>query len=260
MSWAARRRFIILLIVGAIVVAFLATVLISTFYKTPSCTDGVQNQSETGIDCGGSCLYLCVAEVQLPTILFTKALTNSAGRTDVVALIENKNATAAAKNVPYTITLYGSEQEILRVIDGTIDLPPNTRVPVYLAGAVSGQEVTSAFLEIVASAPQWFTLVTDPRIVPTVVSVARSGSTQAPRVETVITNPSTTELANVRLVVLIEDAEKGVIAASETIVPALPAQGKASAVFTWNSAFVGVPASIAVMPVIPLPAGRQVLP
>ena len=74
MSWAARRRFFILLIIGIIVVAFLTTVLISTFYKTPTCSDNVQNQSEQGIHCGGPCPYLCTALEQVPVVLFTQVL------------------------------------------------------------------------------------------------------------------------------------------------------------------------------------------
>src|SRR3989344_7202851 len=95
MSWAARRRFIILLIIGAVVVAFLTTVGIATFYDAPSCTDSKQNQDETGIDCGGSCSRICTAEAQPPTVLFTKAIQNGEGRVDVIAEIENKNADAA---------------------------------------------------------------------------------------------------------------------------------------------------------------------
>src|SRR3989344_6201594 len=69
MSWAAGRRFIILCIVGAVVIAFLAAISIATFYKSPSCSDGKQNQDETGVDCGGSCAYLCKAKKPTPTVL-----------------------------------------------------------------------------------------------------------------------------------------------------------------------------------------------
>ena len=124
MSWAARRKLLITLIVGAVIVAFITVVLIATLAQTPSCTDGVQNQGEAGIDCGGPCPYLCTAQEQPPTILFTTALTNAAGRTDIVASIENKNVSAAAKSIPYTVTLYGAKQLILQTVSGMLDLPP----------------------------------------------------------------------------------------------------------------------------------------
>ena len=255
MGWAARRRFIILFIVGAIGAAFLAVVLIATFYKTPSCTDGVQNQGEAGIDCGGSCTYLCLNQEQPPTVLFTKVLSNGEGRTDVIALVQNKNATAAAKNVPYRITLYNNKHVLIREIDSTLDLPPAAEVPIFISGVAQGtQKITSAFLEIDASTPRWFVMATDTRVVPTVVNTTRGGTANTPRISAVFNNSSVVDLSNVQAIVLVYDARKNIIAASKTLIPIIPAQGEATGIFTWNGAFVGTPASIRVMPIIPLPA------
>lgn len=254
MSWAAKRRFCILLIVGAVVAAFVAAVGIATFYEAPSCTDNVQNQGEAGIDCGGACQYLCTEQQQPPTVLFTKAIQNSEGRTDVVASIENKNATAAAKDVPYRITLYGAGQSLIQQVTGMLDLPPGATVPLYVPGIVSGkQTVTSAFLDIARVAPRWFRMAADPRIVPTVSNTTLGGKAAAPRVDAVLTNPSIAVLANVRVIILVRSATGNVIAASQTIVPVIPAQGRATATFTWNSAFSSVPTLIEVVPIVPLP-------
>lgn len=254
MSWAARRRFLILLIVGACIAAFLSVVVIATFYQTPSCTDGTQNKEEEGIDCGGSCPYLCTAQKQPPTVLFTKALTNSSGRTDIIAAIENKNAFAAAKNVPYRITLYGTNQVLLQEVTGVLDLLPGAATQVYVPGVVLGkQPVVGAFLSIASSSPQWFLMTADPRTVPRVSNTQQGGTLDAPRVEAVLSNPSVTVLHNVSVIVMVRDVRGEVIAASKTIVQVIPAQGEAVALFTWNSSFVSTPASIEVVPIIPLP-------
>lgn len=254
MSWAARRRFFILLILGVVIVAFLAIVLISAIYKTPSCTDGVQNQDEAGIDCGGPCAYLCTTEVQAPIVLFTKVLQNGDGRSDVVAMVENKNSNAAAKNVPYSITLYGSDQLFIQKIDGTVDLPPRATEPIYIPGVASGeQKVASAFLEIVPSDMKWFTMTADSRTVPKVLSTVQSGTESAPRIEAILANPSGFPLTNIRIIVFVYDAHKDVIAASETVVPIIPAQGQSTATFTWNNAFSVALASMEVEPIIKLP-------
>lgn len=254
MSWAARRRFFILLIVGAIIVAVLALLSIATFYQTPSCTDGVQNQNEEGIDCGGSCSYLCAAALQPPTVLFTKALTNSAGRTDIIASVENKNGFAAARDVPYRITLYGADQVLIQTVTGTLDLPPGAVQPVYVSGVTSGKHVvTGAFLSIDASAPRWFSMTADPRVVPSVSNAKQTGTASAPRVEAVLANSGTAVLSNVRVVVTVHGTNGSIIAASQTLVPAIPAQGRATALFTWNDAFPDTVTSIKVVPVVPLP-------
>ncbi len=254
MSWAARRRFIIALIIGGIGVGLLAAVFLVTFYKAPSCIDNVQNQDEGGIDCGGSCPYLCAAGQQPPTVLFTKALTNSTGRTDVIALVENKNPGVAAKNVPYRIAIYGTDRLLIQEVTGTLDLPPGATVPVFVPGIVSGKQVTaSAFLSIEASSPRWFMMVSDPRIIPTVLNTKLGGTPEMPRFESVLINTSVIALTNVSAIILVRNDKGDVIAASSTVVPTIPAQGQATATFTWNNAFSSAFASVQVVPIIPMP-------
>ena len=241
-------------IIGAIAIAFLAIVLISALYKTPSCSDGAQNQNEAGVDCGGPCAYLCTALEQSPTVLFTKVLQNDDGRTDIIAEVENRNSDAAAKSVPYSISLYDSEQSFIQKISGAVDLPPRMDAYIYLPGvAVGSQKVVSAFLEIDATASRWFTLTTDSLVIPTIVNTTQSGTRESPRIEAVLANPSITALANVQVIVLVRDVNKTVIAASKTVMPTIPAQGQATAIFTWNSAFSGISASIEVVPIVSLP-------
>ena len=254
MSWAARRRLIILLLIGAVVVAFLSVVAIATFTKVPSCTDGAQNQGEVGVDCGGPCPYLCTADELPPTVLFTKAISNAPGRTDVIALVENKNAAAAAKNVPYRVQLYGSDRTLVQEVSGTLDLPPGATQPVFIPGMASGkQAVANAFFIIDPAAPRWFSVTGDPRIMPLVSNVKQIGTLDAPRIEATLANKSVIELTSVEAVVFVRDENGSVIAASSTVVPRIPAGGQATATFTWNSAFAGVPSSIEVAPLIPLP-------
>ena len=253
MSWAARRRFFILLLITLVGVAFLTVLSFATFYKTPSCTDGVQDQGEAGVDCGGPCPYLCTSEERAPTVLFTKAIPNGVGRTDVVASVENVNA-AAAKDVPYTMTLYGADRVFVQQVTGTVDLPPSSTVPVFIPGVSSGNQTgVRAFLTIASSSPRWFRMASDPRIKPVVTNTTLSGTADAPRIDAVLGNSSSTGLSDVLVIVLVHDTQGEVVAASQTIVPSIPAQGQATATFTWNSAFSSAPAAIEVIPVIPLP-------
>jgi hypothetical protein len=254
MSWAARRRFLILSLLGALALAVAVLVYISTIRHVPSCSDAIQNQGEDGVDCGGPCPYLCSASEQAPTVLFTKALPNGAGRTDVIAEVENKNPDAAAKTVPYTVSLYDASQTLVQKVSGTLDLPPSSRVPVYIAGVASGaQTVTNAFLSIDSSAVLWYRLASDPRVVPTVTHIAESGTTDAPVIQATLANPSVSPLSQVRVVIMVRDASGNVIGASRTVLPSIPAQGEATATFTWNAAFPGTPVSIEALPVVPLP-------
>ena len=254
MDWAAQRRFVILSIIGAVIAAFLIILAITVFYKAPSCSDGVQNQGEAGIDCGGPCPYLCTDQEQAPIVLFTKVIPNGTGRTDVIASIENRNAAAAAKAVPYTLTLYGAGQVILQKETGILDLPPAATVPVFIPNVATGnQTVTAAFLSIAPSAPQWYTFSGNPRTVPVVTNTTLSGSSGAPRIDATLSNSSSTTLNDVVVIVFVHNDKGDVIAASQTVVPTIPPQGEATATFTWGGAFSGIPATIEVFPIIPLP-------
>lgn len=254
MSWAAQRRLVVLLIVGSFIAAIASTILIASFYEAPSCGDGIQNQDETGIDCGGSCAFLCTADMQPPTILFTKPLSSIPGRTDVIASIENKNATAGAKDVPYTVAVYDANRTLLQEARGTLDLPPGATVPLYIPGVVSGKHTAvTAFVSINGPAIMWYRLAQDPRILPKVSNITLGGQAGAPRVTATLSNTTVTPLRNVKAVVVVRDGAGNVIGASQTVVPLVPGQGQATATFTWGSAFSTLPVSIEVTPIILLP-------
>lgn len=259
MNWATERRIIIVTIISLVVVALAALALIATLHETPSCTDGVQNQDEAGIDCGGSCAYLCVAAQQAPTTLFTRALTQAPGRTDIIAAVLNKNFSAAAKDARYTLTLYGDDLTVLATREGTLDLPPAAsaeggRTLVYVPALFSGTaRVKSASLTVDTASIHWFDFSEDSRIIPTVGNFTLTRETTMPRISAVLSNPSTQTLANVKTFVVVYDAAGNVLAASQTVVTAISPLGSAEAVFTWNEPFAAPVSRIEVTPFIPLP-------
>jgi len=254
MSWATKRRLIILCIVGASFGALFALLSFATLYKAPSCVDGLQNQDETGIDCGGGCAYLCSAAMQPPTVLFTKILDNGTGRTDVLASIENKNQNSATREIPYRVTLFDANQVLIQEVRGVLELPPGTTIPLFIPGiAVGKQTVTKAFLTLDDSQVKWYTLSSSDRVLPVVVDTKDVGTETQPRIEATLQNTSVTPLRDVSTLILVHDVRGQVIAVSETLIPLIPAQGEAKATFTWNGSFTGVPAVFEVIPRVPLP-------
>lgn len=253
MSWAAKRRFIIIVILCVIAGAVLAGMLIATVSKTPSCSDGVQNQGEQGIDCGGPCSNLCTALEQPPTVLYTKLVPGLTGLVDVVASVENKNADAQAESVPYTVSFYDASHTLVHAETGTFDLPRGTTVPIFIANVGTGAAVpTTAFLSIDSARINWVRSTLS-SVAPTVVGTRLLGATAAPRVEAQVANPTTVPLTNVHVIVLVHAIGDTIIAASATVVPTIPPQGQATAYFSWNRSFGILPQSIEVVPVPQLP-------
>ncbi len=253
MDWASRRRFIIASVVVGTLLLLTSTLVFWKTYQPPSCSDGKQNQDETGIDCGGSCPYLCVQENIPPTVLYALPLTTADGRTDVIAMIENKNAQSAARGVSYTLSLYDAAGAVLKEIDGTVDLPPHGQVPVYLPKALTQGTPARAFLQIENTKIAWYAMDSDPRIVPDLEPKPIVLPADKPRLDVSVTNSSLYPLSRVPLVAIIFDTASGnVVTASATIVDVAP-QGRSTASFMWNAPFSSSSVRVEVYPVVPLP-------
>jgi hypothetical protein len=254
MTWAAGRRLIVFAVFAAMLLVLATIAYYTFFYQAPSCKDGAQDGSETGLDCGGSCPYLCASDEEGPTVLFTKALLNGEGRTDVIALVENKNTAAAAKDIPYTLTVYGYDQSLIQTVSGILELPPGATVPLFVTGIASGSATPGAsFLTIDGEKVLWYPLAEDPRVLPKVSDIVLTGASTTPRITATLANSDVVAMRNVRAIALVRDGSGNAIAASATLLSSIPASGQATATFTWNAPFPGAAVSILVLPVIPLP-------
>lgn len=89
--------------------------------SAPSCTDGKQNQDETGVDCGGSCTA-CIGtpepiSVSLSSIFFVK---------EPVALVRlaNTNTQIGAESLLYRVEALDFGGAVLRTFEGTTFIYP----------------------------------------------------------------------------------------------------------------------------------------
>ncbi len=250
MSWAGGRRFFIVFVGGSIIIAVLALIIIPVVYEAPSCSDHKQNQDELGVDCGGSCTYLCTADQQAPVVRFTKAIPVTEGRTDVLAYVDNANVAAGAKDVPYTITLYAGDRTILKTSTGKLDLLPSALTPVYVPNFYSGRGVgAQAFLTINAQEVRWFAMAKPP-VLPTVGKWDVGGTVDNPRITATITNTSTINFVRLPVIVAVFDSADNVFAASQTLLSALDGLSTAPITFTWTTPFSKLPARVEIVPLI----------
>jgi hypothetical protein len=252
MSWALRRRLIVIGLIAAVIALGIGIFYFTEIHKAPSCTDNKQNQGEDGIDCGGPCAYFCSAAEAPPSTRFVRAVSPSAGRTDVIAYIDNPNGLAAAKNLHYTIELYDPSNTIVAKKQGMVDLPPSSTMPIYVPNFFSGStEVARAFITFDNPTHLWYHY-TDTRVIPKVSNIVlQSGAT--PRVTAIAANSSTSNLSNIVFIITVFNEAGEAMAASQTVAPSVPAHGSASLIFTWPNAFTGPVGRIEVIPVIPLP-------
>lgn len=250
-DWGKKMRFMIIAGILVVVLVLGGGIAAAVMYKTPTCTDRTQNQGEQGVDCGGACTYLCTAQVQNPNVVFVRAVSLRGGRTDVVASIQNPNTKAQAKHAPYTIELYGADAMLIGRVTGFIDLPAGKTVPLFVRAAAQGSVVDHAFISFAPEKVSWTESVA-PYVLPRVADVALTVS-DSPRVTASLVNEIYDSMLGVRAIAVVYDEMGTVIAASETLVPALAAQSSVPVTFTWNEPFITASPRVEILPVLSLP-------
>lgn len=251
MSWASRRKFTIIAAIVVVLLALVGALTFAVLYESPTCLDGKHNGEETGIDCGGGCAYVCLAEVEEPVVRFVRPFSPQPGRYDVIAYIDNRNPSLAAKNVRMTVELFDESRTLLGTKDASIDIPAGGTVPLFIPEAYRGDRVVSqAFLSFDSETLRFYA-PRDRHTVPSVTGV-ETQNTETPRISAELENATAYPMYDIRPVATVFDIEGNAIAASQTYLPQLGAYGEARILFTWNRAFIGTPARVEVLPVLPL--------
>ncbi len=201
------------------------------FYHAPTCSDGIKNQNETGIDCGGLCSVLC----QAPRVstLWARAVKVAPGVYHAVAMVQNPEVAAGTESLPYTFSLYDSDNILVAQRDGIMALDPGEVVPLLEANIVTGSRVpVRTFVEFHEAVWKRTERVKNP-----VTVDSESLDQQALSLSAHVTNTGTEPVSKVVLTALLYDASDVLVAASQTVVNNLPPRGEENPVFTWQEPF-----------------------
>jgi hypothetical protein len=233
MNWAQQRKATYTISFLFIVLIILSTLALFLFRTTPTCHDGVQNQGEQGIDCGGPCTILCRAQYSDPTILWTRSSkVLSSGTYSVLAYGTNPNIGVGAYNAPYTMTLYDANNVILAQETGTTYIPPTTNFAVFLDGININDKVPARIVFQFGSNFIWQKITgQEANIVP--ISKTITNQDTAPKVFATLQNTGSTPLANIESIAILYDANGNAIAFSKTKVDSIAPNASADIVFTW---------------------------
>lgn len=95
----------------------LAGVIIFVGYKsfktTPTCSDGVLNQNEEKIDCGGLCQACKVTRLEDIKVLSSNSFLLSDGSYDAFAEIKNPNLIHGVESLSYTFSFYNADNKLI---------------------------------------------------------------------------------------------------------------------------------------------------
>ncbi len=129
MGWNFRKYLVLgFLLLAIFVIAFL--ILFKLFYKQSTCFDGLKNQNESGVDCGGKCLKICEEDVSSIEVRWARAFKVKEGRYSVLAFAENNNLFVGKAD--YIFGIYDEENILIRNFEGTAFIPSRRPFAVFM--------------------------------------------------------------------------------------------------------------------------------
>jgi len=233
-SWRFKRKFYYGFGALSVLVLLIGVPIFLALYETPTCFDGKQNGRETGIDCGGSCVRLCSAELIAPIVRWTRVLPVSPGVYSVLASVENPNVSTVGRGGVYTVKLFDERGAVLAERSSSITIPAIAEVPVFVGNLNTGvnQAVRATF--VFDKQPEWQKLPeNEPRPILDVSNEALSKVRGSVRLSARISNTSVYDAREVYVVAELANSQGNIVAASQTFVDALLRGESKEVVFTW---------------------------
>ncbi|MEK7637873.1 MAG: FxLYD domain-containing protein [Patescibacteria group bacterium] len=211
------------LIIGGVYLAIifgLSWFVYRAFVPAPTCTDGIQNGKEDGVDCGAlACGILCPVAVKPLENSEPVIIKTGPSSYDVLAHLENPNATYGASRVDYVLTVTDAQGNEIASRRGSTYVNPAqpryllfplqglTIVPAKAALVFSPTNVTWAALSIDAAGDVQFAVRNDR-------FTATSASAQF---EATIGNVSKFNFDAVDVTVLVYDSNGKIVGANATV-------------------------------------------
>lgn len=231
-SWSTRRKSIY---IGGTLLVFLFALALPLWYvtyKAPSCTDGLQNQGERGIDCGGPCSLLCKAEALDPIVHWQRAFKIKNGLYNATAYVENPNLDSGIERMSYRFKLYDSDNLLIYERLGETFIPPQKIFGIFESNITTGSRVPTRTLFEFLGSPVWKTgFIKEPMLV--VSNKVFSEQDGLPYLTASLENRSGSPIYNVEVVAILYDYLDNAIASSRTIVESIGKGAAVSIVFTW---------------------------
>ncbi|HEY6019001.1 MAG TPA: hypothetical protein VIY48_03645 [Candidatus Paceibacterota bacterium] len=232
LTWSARRQ-ILYYGVGFIVAAIIVWWGYNTFFvKAASCFDGIQNQNERGVDCGGTCSLVCAADTKPLTVLWARPFLTAPNIYTATAYVTNTNVTAGAKAVRYSFQLFDDNNSLVIERDGVINIPPVKIIPIVETGIYVGNRTPTRALFAFADTPVWYTAQV-PALRVTNEELASDGS----HLTATVMNDTLQDIHKVVVAAVLFDAQGVAVGASKSTID-VPKKGSQLVTFTWPQ---GVP-------------------
>ncbi len=247
-SWSRQRRSLYAALVVVVLAAAAGLPAYFIFHKTPSCSNGIKDGDELGIDCGGSCQKLCPSSFLTPIVSWTRFEQIAPGLYNAAAYVVNPNPNAGATDVPYDIQLFDDHGVLVSDTPGVVTLPPHRNTLAFLPSIDTGKRVPAKASFEFTGIPDW-TVKAD-TLSPLVVSDKKySEDAGGSSLSVSLRNSSAFAIGPLSVYAILYDAARNEVGFSRTKIDGIPADGTAVAPYTWPDDRHGAVVSIEVLPV-----------
>lgn len=247
-TWGFKRQILYILFLALFVGFFGFLIIYPLFSKEPTCADGKQNGTESGIDCDGSCARSCSSEIV--SVLWARAFRVLPGRYNAVAYLVNHNKSAAVEKINYRFRFADARNVYIGKREGSTFVPPGSNFAVFEPGIDIGNSIPVYVTFEFTGVPDWLQVSEDKlkQLKIIVSDIKLSDEDTLPRLSAAIRNTSLFTIPNMNVIVILYDAKGNAVSTSRTYLKQLdPLQNK-EVNFTWQEPFTDVVVAKQIIP------------
>lgn len=170
----------------------------------PTCFDNKQNQKETGIDCGGSCISCDLKNVK-PLVISTPVLFDLEGAISVVFKVANPNDNYGAESFVYKVNFYNKNNQLYdSITNKSFIYSGDSKELAEINTAVVKNEISRA--EILTSDIKWLSEKEWKKPLFNVMNAQTKREKNYFTVSGAIKNPNSFGIAQIEITAVLEDA------------------------------------------------------
>ena len=246
-SWSQKRKSIYFLIFAGFLFGFIILPAYFIFYKPPTCSDGKQNGSEKGVDCGGSCIKLCRSQYLDPNIIWARTIKVKPGIYNTLAYIENPNIDAGVDSISYTFKVKDKDGVLIYEKKGKTFIPPNKFFAVFEDRIPVGEKIPTKVIFEFTSGALWKNQENKEAGI-TVLKKTISREDYSPRVDATLANKTLEPISNIETVAIVYDEYDNAVGFSRTFIDRLGKGESQDIAFTWPEPFTSGVVKIEIIP------------
>lgn len=252
LSWSAKRKLIYIFILFVLFGTPTSIYIYKKMQKPASCADGIQNQDERGVDCGGICRIACLAYVTAePSIQWSRAYYVAKGAYNLVAYIQNPNVDYISQPAKYVFKVYDEKNVLIATREGVVGIPTSKVFPIFEPTIQTGEAIPKYVTFEFVNGVTWIEYFGNkPEL--EVLEQKLSRQDTSPKLDAKIVNRTLNTYKNVEVVAIIYDSEGNGVLSSRTFIDTIGDKEEISVVFTWPEPIGFKPSKIEVIPNIAL--------